>query len=66
MFWFRKSRTSVSRDVDFEREIESHLQLEEEELRERGAAQDDAHWAARRAFGKPDAHERGDEANVGT
>jgi hypothetical protein len=51
MFWFRKNRTTGSLDADFEREIESHLRLEEEELRERGAAEDDAHWAARRAFG---------------
>src|SRR5215470_4983878 len=36
---------------DFSDEIESHLQMETERLRERGLSEDDARVAARRAFG---------------
>jgi putative ABC transport system permease protein len=39
------------RDSDLEREIDSDLELEEEELRERGIPASDAGYAARRAFG---------------
>jgi predicted permease len=39
------------RDVDLERELQSDLVLEEEEQRERGLSQEDARYAARRAFG---------------
>src|SRR5215472_10781658 len=45
MFW-RKRKTS-----DFRDEIESHLQMEAERLREQGLREDDARAAARRAFG---------------
>src|SRR5215472_10962340 len=45
MFW-RKRKTS-----DFRDEIESHLQMEAERLREQGLREDDASAAARRAFG---------------
>src|SRR5215472_203316 len=45
MFW-RKRKTS-----DFRDEIESHLQMETERLREQGLREDDARAAARRAFG---------------
>src|SRR5215472_5549509 len=45
MFW-RKRKTS-----DFRDEIESHLQMETERLREHGLRDDDARAAARRAFG---------------
>src|SRR5215469_12328061 len=45
MFW-RKRKTS-----DFRDEIESHLQLEVERLREQGLSEKDARAAARRAFG---------------
>src|SRR5215470_1724475 len=45
MFW-RKRKTS-----DFRDEIESHLQMETERLREHGLSHDDARAAARRAFG---------------
>ena len=45
MFW-RKRKTS-----DFRDEIESHLQLEVERLREQGLSEGDARAAARRAFG---------------
>src|SRR5215472_5750407 len=45
MFW-RKRKTS-----DFRDEIESHLQLETERLREQGLREDDARAAARRTFG---------------
>jgi predicted permease len=39
------------RDVDLERELEADLELEEEEQRERGLSAEEAHYAARRAFG---------------
>jgi hypothetical protein len=39
------------RDADLERELESDLELEEEEQRERGLSAEEAHHAARRAFG---------------
>jgi predicted permease len=39
------------RDADLKRELESDLELEEEEQRERGIPLEEAHYAARRAFG---------------
>ena len=39
------------RDRDFHNEIESHIQLEAERLREQGFSEEDARAAARRAFG---------------
>jgi predicted permease len=39
------------RDADLERELQSDLELEEEEQRERGLSPEEAHYAARRAFG---------------
>jgi predicted permease len=39
------------RDEDLERELRSDLELEEEEQRESGASPEEAHYAARRAFG---------------
>jgi predicted permease len=42
---------SRKRDADLERELQSDLELEEEEQRERGASPEEAHYAARRAFG---------------
>ena len=39
------------RNADMEREIHSDLELEEEEQRENGASPEEAHYAARRAFG---------------
>jgi putative ABC transport system permease protein len=42
------------RDSDLEREIESHLELEEEELREHGIPTNEVSYAARRAFGNRD------------
>jgi hypothetical protein len=39
------------RDVDLVRELQSDLELEEEEQRERGLSGEDARYAARRAFG---------------
>jgi putative ABC transport system permease protein len=39
------------RDADLERELRSDLELEEEEQRERGIPTEEAHYAARRAFG---------------
>src|SRR5208282_1005856 len=47
MFWRRRQQ----RERDLEREIRSHLELEEEEQRGSGANPDDAPYAARRAFG---------------
>jgi predicted permease len=41
------------RDADVERELQSDLQLEEEEQREHGIAPDEARYAALRAFGNP-------------
>ena len=41
------------RDADLERELQSDLELEEEEQRERGVAPDEARYAALRAFGNP-------------
>src|ERR1700735_5158636 len=39
------------RDADLERELRSDLELEEEEQRERGLSEEEARYAARRAFG---------------
>jgi putative ABC transport system permease protein len=39
------------RDADLERELRSDLELEEEEQRESGLSEEDARYAARRAFG---------------
>src|SRR6202167_3140930 len=41
------------RNADLERELQSDLELEEEELRESGLPPEEAHYAARRAFGNP-------------
>ena len=41
------------RDADLERELQSDLQLEEEEQREHGIAPEEARYAALRAFGNP-------------
>jgi predicted permease len=41
------------RDADLERELLADLELEEEEQRENGVSPEDAHAAARRAFGNP-------------
>jgi hypothetical protein len=41
------------RDADLERELQSDLQLEEEEQREQGTAPEEARYAALRAFGNP-------------
>jgi predicted permease len=40
-----------NRDTDLERELQSDLDLEEEEQRENGLPPEEAHYAARRAFG---------------
>jgi hypothetical protein len=39
------------RNEDLERELRSDLELEEEEQRDRGLPQDEARYAAQRAFG---------------
>ncbi|HEX4031838.1 MAG TPA: ABC transporter permease [Terracidiphilus sp.] len=41
----------TKRDTDLDRELHSDLELEEEEQRERGVPQEEARYAARRAFG---------------
>src|SRR5260221_10172128 len=41
------------RDADVERELQSDLELEEEEQREGGISEEEAHYAALRAFGNP-------------
>ena len=47
MRWWQTKR----RNADLERELRSDLELEEEEQRERGLSAEEAHYAARRAFG---------------
>jgi predicted permease len=44
---------SKKRDADLERELRSDLELEEEEQREAGISDEEAHYAALRAFGNP-------------
>ena len=39
------------RDADLARELQTDLELEEEELRENGMSDEEAHFAARRALG---------------
>jgi hypothetical protein len=39
------------RDADLERELQTDLELEEDEQRENGLSPDEAHYAARRALG---------------
>src|SRR5215831_16743656 len=43
------------RDADLQRELQSDLELEEEEQQERGTPPEDARYAALRAFGNPSA-----------
>ena len=52
--FFRRLRWLARRrdkDAELREEIQFHLDEEVEELRERGLAEDDARWAARRGFG---------------
>jgi hypothetical protein len=49
MNWWRFKK----RDADLERELRSDLELEEEEQREGGIAEDEVRYAALRAFGNP-------------
>ena len=44
---FRRKRT----EEDFADEIQAHIELEAEELRQEGVKADDAHWKAKRSFG---------------
>ena len=39
------------RNADVERELQADFDLEEEDQRERGLSPEEAHYAARRAFG---------------
>jgi predicted permease len=48
-----KWRQIRKRDADLERELQSDLELEEEEQREHGIAPEEARYAALRAFGNP-------------
>ncbi|MGH9629153.1 MAG: permease prefix domain 1-containing protein, partial [Bryobacteraceae bacterium] len=51
-FWRRlKDRITGCSDQDLDRELRTHLQLETEEQQEAGLSQEDARYAARRAFG---------------
>jgi hypothetical protein len=43
----------AKREADLERELQSDLELEEEEQQERGMPAEEARKAARRAFGNP-------------
>src|SRR6516225_9559067 len=45
MFWRKR------KDSDFSAEIEAHIRLETERLREQGLSEEDARAAARRGFG---------------
>jgi predicted permease len=49
MRWWRRAK----RNNDLERELQSDLELEEEEQRERGLSSEEARYAALRAFGNP-------------
>src|SRR5262249_9270816 len=49
MKWWQMGK----RNADLERELQSDLQLEEEEQREHGIAPEEARYAALRAFGNP-------------
>jgi len=49
MTWWRTRK----RDADVERELQSDLELEEEEQREHGVPPEEARYAALRAFGNP-------------
>ena len=49
MRWWR----TKNRDADLERELRSDLELEEEEQREGGISEEEARYAALRAFGNP-------------
>ena len=49
MHWWQIKK----RNADLERELQSDLELEEEEQRDRGLPPEEARYAARRAFGNP-------------
>ena len=49
MRWLKTKK----RDAELTRELQSDLELEEEEQRERGLSPEEARYAARRAFGNP-------------
>jgi predicted permease len=53
MSWWGRflHRLKGPKEEDLERELRSHLELEAEEQREIGVAPEEAHYAARRAFG---------------
>src|SRR5271154_4080383 len=52
-WWQINLRQGKNRDADLERELRSDLELEEEEQREGGIAEEEARYAALRAFGNP-------------
>jgi len=49
--WIGVFRSSANREEDLVRELQSHLALEAEEQEESGLSPEEAHFAARRAFG---------------
>ncbi|HMG88238.1 MAG TPA: ABC transporter permease [Terracidiphilus sp.] len=51
MRWWQGWKGTAKRDADLARELQSDLELEEEEQREHGLSAREAHFAARRAFG---------------
>src|SRR5882724_11782125 len=53
MKWWQSNWRQKKRDADLERELRSDLELEEEEQREGGVSEEEAHYAALRAFGNP-------------
>ena len=50
-WWQRNWWRTKKRDADVERELRSDLELEEEEQREGGISEEEARYAALRAFG---------------
>jgi len=57
--WWQVNRWQINRwqiktrDADLERELRSDLELEEVEQREAGTSEEEARYAALRAFGNP-------------
>ncbi len=49
--WATRFRRRRSRESELDRELEAHLELEAEEQEESGLQPEEAHYAARRAFG---------------
>ena len=61
--WLRSRRIRFrerhNRESELDREMEAHLELEAEEQKESGLQPEEAHYAARRAFGNKTMVQRG-------